>query len=419
MGLKDLQTKRKLDSYLGIPAMMGLQIIARALGFILRRDHHNDPVRTAVVVKFQGMGSLAIAKPALTEFKSKYPDCRVIFWGSSGTCALARLMPEIDDVIELNDRSIARASISLIGCLIRIWKVHPDWVFDLEVYSKLSSIFALLTFGRNRAGFALETVSLRRNLHTHLVFFNRYYYLGRAYLTLLGLPSRSLNIQNEISGSKEIHWKFQFKPLERLSDVPYIVINPHAGGLSLERRWPIESFDALIRALLEKYPFHRIILIGHGQDELDHQRTLFRHERVISLTNQLKLDELIQCISFADVMISNDTGPLHLGVLCRTSIVALFGPTSAKTYLPAHSSIKILTTNLYCSPCVHHWWPSPCNSDNQCMKQIKVDSVIRAVEELIKPTGTAAMPVNEPFEKEKSNYLPGLVYTALTTTQVL
>jgi hypothetical protein len=53
------------------------------------------------------------------------------------------------------------------------------------------------------------------------------------------------------------------------------------------------------------------------------------------------------------------------------------------------------------------------------MKQIKVDSVIRAVEELIKPTGTAAMPVNEPFEKEKSNYLPGLVYTALTTTQVL
>ncbi|MFL5815442.1 MAG: glycosyltransferase family 9 protein [Bdellovibrionia bacterium] len=417
MGLKDIQTKRKLDSYIGIPAMICLQILARGLGYILRRNHRNEPVQTAVVIKFQGMGSLAIAKPALAEFKSRHPNCRVVFWGSAGTCALARLMPEFDEVIELNDRSIIRAFPSLLKSLICIWRQHPDWVFDLEVYSKLSSIFALLTLGRNRAGFALETVSLRRNLHTHLVFFNRHYYLGRAYLTLLELPSNSSKTESPATFAKETLWKFDFKPLEQLNGKPYIVINPHAGGLSLERRWPIESFNSLIQVLLKKYPSHQLVLIGHGQDEVEHQKSLLKHERVINLTHQLTLKELIQCISFADVLISNDTGPLHLGVLCKTPAVALFGPTSSNTYLPERPTIKALTKNLYCSPCVHYWWPSPCNSDNQCMKRIKVDEVVRAVEELMETSATLSMPVNEPFETEKSAYRPGLVYTAMTEEQ--
>jgi hypothetical protein len=69
-----LATKRALDFYVGRPVLAGLQIAARILGAILRRDHSLGPVRSILIVKFRGLGSLVICKPALAALRRHYPE---------------------------------------------------------------------------------------------------------------------------------------------------------------------------------------------------------------------------------------------------------------------------------------------------------------------------------------------------------
>ena len=160
-------SKRAIDYYVGRPLLACLEWAARVLALVLHRNHDRDPVRSILLVKFQGVGSLVICKPALAALRKHYPEARILFWGTPGLAALAVHMPEIDDVLVLDDRSIVRALRTTLDALVRLWRARIDWAFDLEVYSRLSSALVTLTTARNRTGFALEQLRARR-VHTHL-----------------------------------------------------------------------------------------------------------------------------------------------------------------------------------------------------------------------------------------------------------
>ncbi len=147
-------------------------------------------------------------------------------------------MPEFDEILVLNDRTFITAVLSAIASLLRLWREPIDWVLDLEVYSRLSSALVTLSMGRNRTGFALEGLRTRRLVHTHLVYFNRYNYLGEAYARIFGLvlQERSVIDLNDYGS-----WHFEFVPLPTIPS-PYFLFNIHAGDLSLERRWPRTRF---------------------------------------------------------------------------------------------------------------------------------------------------------------------------------
>lgn len=89
----NLKTKKRLDHLVGRPALALLNSLAWVLGRLLRIDHARLPVRTVVVAKFQGIGSLIMAKPALARLRRRHPSARIVFWGTPSTAALARLCP--------------------------------------------------------------------------------------------------------------------------------------------------------------------------------------------------------------------------------------------------------------------------------------------------------------------------------------
>ncbi len=187
----DLDRKRALDYWVGRPLLACLDVAAKCLGAVMHRVHATEPVRNALFVKFQGIGSLMIAKPALAGFRRAYPGARCIFLGTPALALLAEQMPEFDLILVLDDRTLLTMLHSCVTALIRIWRMRIDWAFDLEVYSRLSSALVTLTCARNRVGFALEELRARR-AHTHLIYFNRYGYIGEAYARMIGqmLPQR-------------------------------------------------------------------------------------------------------------------------------------------------------------------------------------------------------------------------------------
>jgi ADP-heptose:LPS heptosyltransferase len=403
----DLDRKRALDYWVGRPLLAGLDVAANCLGAVMHRAHATEPVRNALFVKFQGIGSLVISKPAIAAFGRAYPEARCIFWGTPALARLAQQMPEFDVILVLDDRTPLTALRSCVTALLRLWRMRIDWAFDLEVYSRLSSVLVTLTCARNRAGFALEQLRARR-VHTHLIYFNRYGYIGEAYARMIG---QMLPQGHEVDVCDYGNMRFAFSALPSIS-IPYFVFNVHAGEMALERRWPLESFRVLIDALLERRPDATAVLIGHGESEARYASGLGRTDRVLDLCGKLSLDETVRVLANAELLVTNDSGPLHLALATRTPIVGLFGPTRGVTYLPpGRERAVVVQEPIYCSPCVHHWEPPPCGGDNQCMKRLRPSTVIAACESVLglpprEATVAAAAPAG--------NYYAGLVYARAT-----
>jgi ADP-heptose:LPS heptosyltransferase len=177
-----------------------------------------------------------------------------------------------------------------------------------------------------------------------------------------------------------------------------IVINPNASDLRLERRWPATSFVKLISEFHSNYPTFTIYLVGNKQ-ESEYVNEIYAHFRfndlVVNTAGKLNLNELIALLKQATLIITNDTGPLHLSLALRKPTIGLFGPCSPDQYGQMESCLPVYQ-NVYCSPCVHEFINPPCAGDNQCMKQIEVNKVIQAIKQLLKDNMTTL---------DKSKYL--------------
>jgi ADP-heptose:LPS heptosyltransferase len=206
-------------------------------------------------------------------------------------------------------------------------------------------VLVTLSWGRNRTGFALEQLRSRR-VHTHLIYFNRYGHVGEAYARIVGqlLPEGSVVDTNDYGS-----WRFQLDPIPQIPR-PYFLFNVHAGDLSLERRWPRESFRELIAELLRRRPDAVAVLIGHGKAEMAYTAPLRDSDRILDLSGKLSLTETYRAIANAELVVTNDSAPLHFALSSHVNLVGLFGPTRAETYIPpGRTNARDVHVPLYCS----------------------------------------------------------------------
>ena len=167
-------------------------------------------------------------------------------------------------------------------------------------------------------------------------------------------------------------------------DREYIVINPNASDLRLERKWGKENFIQLIESIQNNYPEFDILLIGSKIEEeyTSEITSSFCSPRIINTAGKTTIDELIEIISNARLMISNDTGPMHIAFCTDTPIICLFGPCSPEQY-GMNKNAHVIYKNAYCSPCVHDFEIPPCKGDNVCMKLISTKEVYEKVTEVL------------------------------------
>lgn len=361
-----------------------LNLLARVLGFILRIDHSlNKPVKTIAVCKFVGLGSIIQATPLLQTLRKNYPDASIIFISNESNIGLLNHVNVIDKVFTISDKGIAALFMSTTSLLFKLWKHKPDVYIDLEIYSNFSSVIATMSLSKNRIGFFKNDKTYRKGIYTHMLYFNVKSPISQTYLQfarLLGckkiVPELSLNIENIDSNTMQIVDQKLNTILQK-----YIVVNPNASDLRIERRWDAGNFASIINKISEEFLEHKIILIGAG-NETGYLSGLVAQlqdtKNVVDSSGKLSIKELLILIANANLMITNDTGPMHIAFALKVKTVALFGPCSPQQYGGVGNTITIYK-NTYCSPCVHEFLIPPCKGDNQCMKKIKVEEVLNSV----------------------------------------
>ena len=136
------------------------------------------------------------------------------------------------------------------------------------------------------------------------------------------------------------------------------------------KRWPADRFAAVARQVDCRW-----LLLGGPGDVALAGTIAAQLPDAINLAGQTTLLELCELLQACRLVLTNDTGPMHLAGALGTPIVAVFGSTSAELTGPLGSPVTILREPVECSPC----YLRSCPVDFRCMQRITVDQVTKAV----------------------------------------
>lgn len=142
------------------------------------------------------------------------------------------------------------------------------------------------------------------------------------------------------------------------------------------RRWPVANFVAVAQALLTRS--FEVVLAGGPGDRW--ASAAFAALPVTDCIGQLSLTESLGLFHASEVVVTPDTGPLHLAALTAASVVAIFGPTSPHSFLPRRPGVTALWggEGFACRPCYDGKDYPPCRH-NTCVEQVSPAMVLAAV----------------------------------------
>ena len=383
-----MRTKHKLfvDKVIGLPLSYSVNAAARILGFFFNMDHSLDKqFKTIAVSKFIGLGSIIQATPLLQTLRINYPEAKLIFITNEPNKKLFDHIPFVDEVLTLSDKNISSLISTTLSLICRLWNRKIGLYIDLEIYSNFSSIITTFSLAKNRLGFFKSDKTYRMGMYTHMMFFNMKAPISEIYLQFARL-SGCKEIVSELYQLKIGEDKSRAKA-ERIKSIglnpsdKYIVVNPNASDLRIERRWDIKNFISLIERIIIEMPDYKICLIG-SKSEMQHVGMITHQikdkHQLIDFSGKLTFAELIFLINNSELIITNDTGPMHIAFALRKKTVALFGPCSPEHYGNVENCFPIYK-NIYCSPCVHEFIIPMCKGDNQCMKKIMIEEVWQTI----------------------------------------
>ncbi len=386
------RTKVRVDRLVGRPLAWGLNHAARALGRTLRRNHSvaTEDVRTIVIAKYVGMGSIVEATPLIRTLKTGFPQARIVFVTAVSHRQLVERLEHVDAIIAIDDRSLLRVVASSLAAVVAMIRVRVDLYFDLELYSSYGSIMALLSLTRNRIGFYRESAEHKVGIYTHLMYFNTRYPVRYIYLQLARAvrcapvePDRLGRLRVDDMDRRDLATLLAARGI---GEQPYLVINPNASDLMLERRWPPERFAALIGPLTKELNL-LVLLIGSPSERGYVASIVQLHggesARLQNLAGVLSVGGLLALLERARCLITNDTGPMHMAWALGTPTVCLFGPADPALYGWPGANVEIVYHRIYCSPCLHETGEPPCRGNNICMQRIEVDSVLAATRRVL------------------------------------
>lgn len=186
---------------------------------------------------------------------------------------------------------------------------------------------------------------------------------------------------------------------------PLVAVNPNTGDMALERRWPKERVAEFLRLLADSEDVN-IVLTGSPGERAYVDAVVAASgvpERLVNIAGRISIAELVALYAHADLVVTNDSGPLHIACAAGAPTVSLFGPETPTLYGPlcARPGQRHLVhyRRLGCSPCmfVHDNKVLSCwFAQAECMTGIHPAEVLDSARKLLRESGPPPLP-RDPF----------------------
>lgn len=330
-----------------------------------------------LLLKPSSLGDVVHALPVLRLLRRHLPGARIDWWIDSRLAGLLEGDAHIDHLIRFERERWSRPRYwpEALRSLHHIRRTRYDWVIDLQALARSAAVAwfagAGLTIGledlREGAATFYQIRVPRPTPRTHAVD----WYLET--LRPLGIPVDAafdwIPARPELAAGLEARW-----PSE--SGI-WVGIQP--GARWDTKRWPPAAFGNLIRTLARRQPELRFAVFGSaGESALAGEVCALGGPRCLDLAGKLSLAEMIEWLRRCHLLVSNDTGPMHVAAALDKPVVALFGPTDPQRTGPYRQQHLVLQERLSCVPCFrgHCTHPTPL----ACLHALTVERVATEVE---------------------------------------
>lgn len=341
-------------------------------------------IKRVVVRGTNWVGDSIMTVPALRALRKVLPNATITLATRPGTAGIFSEADFIDEVL-LYDR---KGALSVVP-QIREWRRRK---FDLALLFQNAFEAALIPFLAGvplRLGYASESrhAMLTHPLplpdwrsSRHEVFY--YLYLVTALEQMLFGTSNICEGEPDASMQISERQKVEAATLLRSHGVKEgeVVVAICPGSInSRAKRWPAEAYAALADRLIDAQ--RQVLLIGSkGEIDVSEDVTRRMRGRPVVLTGKTSLDQITAVLALADLIVTNDTGPAHIGAALGRPTIVIFGPTNPLTTRPFSPQAEILRHPPECAPCMLR----DCPIDHRCMTAITVDEVFERSHVLLK-----------------------------------
>ncbi len=331
--------------------------------------------RNIIVRMPNWIGDLVMATPILSDLRRAYPDARITAMCRSPICELLKEDPEIDELFCFSKAGGFGRHSERRNIIEKLRKGDYD-LGILLTHSFSSAWWFWLGKVQYRLGYECNG---RKLLLTHHLPFPQNIqnqHLVATYKMLLeplGLPMTDTPPRLYLT-PKEVN---DARVLLRHNGIPegalVVGINPGATYGSA-KCWLPERFREVTERLLRDKDIYIVYFGDQATANLVKEICAGLPSRVVNLAGQTSLRELSSLISNCDVILTNDSGPMHIADAIGTPMVALFGSTSEVVTGPYRSG-TLIHKHVECSPC----YQRTCPIDFRCMKRIEADEVYEAI----------------------------------------
>ena len=304
-----------------------------------------------LILKPSSLGDVVQALPVARLLRRARPDTTIHWWLNRELTPLLDGDPDIARVVPFDRKRLGRISglPRLASHLRAIRAERYDWVIDLQSLARSAFVSWYARGGftiglddrREGAPAFYDQAVPRSGFATHAVD----WYLD--VLRALGIP---------VDGDFE--WLPARPEVFRLLRCRIPLLDPDCialqpGARWENKRWPLDHFRQVIAQLRTRLPRTQILILGGADDRpLGSALAAGGVSGVLDLTGQLDLQELVEVMRRVRVLVTNDTGPMHIAAALGRPVVGLFGPTEPRRTGPYGLHHRILRHELPCSPCM-------------------------------------------------------------------
>lgn len=327
-----------------------------------------------LVVAPSWVGDCMLMQPMLLRLKQRFPESRIDLLAPPWTVALLQQMPEVSDVIvnPFPHGALQLQARYRLGKQLRAKRYDAAYVLPNSLKSALLPFFARIPkrvgfIGEMRLGLLNDARRLDKTRLPLMV--ERFAQLAEAKGSDLQRPIP----QPRLSVSEEK----RRQTLDKLGltlDRPVAIFCPGA-EYGPAKRWPIPYFAELAQKLRERG--YAVWLTGSAKDrEVGEKIVALGNGLCRNLCGNTDLGEAIALLSCASLVVSNDSGLMHLAAALDKPLLALFGSSSPQFTPPLSDKAHILKLDLPCSPCFKRECPL---GHFNCMMQLTPSQVIQHI----------------------------------------